>query len=52
MDIQPHPTPILEHYVVNLFIGTNLCKNIGIRRAISSGNFEELDVIWQSQIKE
>ena len=28
-------------------IGTKLFKNIGIRRAISSGNLEELDIIWQ-----
>ena len=27
-------------------------KNIDIRRAISSGNLEELDIIWQPQIKE
>ena len=29
------------------YIGTKLCKNIGIRRAISSGNLEELDIIRQ-----
>ena len=27
-------------------------KNIGVRRAISSGNIEELDIIWQFQIKD
>ena len=27
-------------------------KNIGIIEAISSGNLEELDIIWQPQIKE
>ena len=27
-------------------------KNICIRRAISSGNLEELDIIWQPQIKD
>ena len=27
-------------------------KNIGIRRAISSGNNEEQDIIWQPQIKD
>ena len=27
-------------------------KNIGIRRAISSGNLEELCIIWQPQIKD
>ena len=27
-------------------------QNIGIRSAISSGNNEELDIIWQPQIKE
>ena len=32
-------------------IGAKLCKNIYIRRAISSGNPEELDIIWQPQIK-
>ena len=26
-------------------------KNIGIRRAISSGNLKELDIIWQPQIE-
>ena len=26
-------------------------KNIGLRRAISSGNIEELYIIWQPQIK-
>ena len=36
-------------------IGTKLCKNIDIRRAISSGNpehFKKLDMIWQPQIND
>ena len=27
-------------------------KNIGIKKAISSGNLEELEIIWQPQIKD
>ena len=27
-------------------------KNIGIGKAISSGNLEELNIIWQHQIKD
>ena len=30
---------------------TKLCKNIGIRKTISSGNHEEIDIIWQPQMK-
>ena len=41
-------SPILE---IRKIIGTKLSENIGIRRAISSGNLEMLDIMWQPPIK-
>ena len=35
-----------------MFLILSYVKNIGIRRIISSGNPEELEIIWQPQIKD
>ena len=41
------------HFCICLFLllVLSFAKNISIRRAISFGNLEELDIIWQTQIK-
>ena len=36
---------------LNVNISTKFSKNIGIGRAISSGNLEDLGIIWQPIIK-
>ena len=37
---------------IRLLLVPSYVKNIGIRRATSSGNIEEQDIFWQPQIKD
>ena len=44
-----------NEYGMCILLVLSYAKNIGIRRAISSGNpetYKKLDMIWQSQIKD
>ena len=46
-----------QNFNLNFFWGGHLlvlsyAKNFGIRKAVSSGNLEELGIIWQLQIKD
>ena len=43
-------SPKLYQIAISTILELSYAKNIGIRRAISSGNPDELDVTWQPQI--